>query len=58
MWTRDDIPDLLGQADACMAKGDYEKAIRVYEQVLAIDPQLQRARDGFKRAKDANAMHN
>jgi serine/threonine protein kinase len=58
MLTRDDIPDLLGQADACMAKGDYEKAISRYEQVLVIDPQSQRARDGFKRAKDANAMHN
>jgi serine/threonine protein kinase len=56
MWTRDDIPDLLGQADACMAKGDYEKAISRYEQVLVIDPQSQRARDGLKRAKDANAM--
>jgi serine/threonine protein kinase len=58
MLTRDDIPDLSGQADACMAKGDYEKAISRYEQVLVIDPQSQRARDGFKRAKDANAMPN
>ena len=56
MWTRDDIPDLLGQADACMANGDYEKAISRYEQVLVIDPQNQRARDGLQRAKDANAM--
>jgi serine/threonine protein kinase len=56
MWTRDDIPDLLGQADACMAKGDYEKAISRYEQVLLIDPQSQRARDGLQRARDADAM--
>ncbi len=53
MWTREDIPDLLGAAESYVKKAQYQKAFTAYQEVLRLDPANQSAQDGLRRAKSA-----
>lgn len=55
-WSQGDIPVLLARADTYLGRGEYQKAIFVYEQVLRIDPANARARLSLQRARDARSL--
>jgi serine/threonine-protein kinase len=56
MWTLQDVPNLMGKADGYAGKGDYQKAIFLYDQILKVDPQSRAAREGLQRARDARSL--
>jgi len=55
-WSQADIPVLLTRGDTYLGRGEYQKAIFVYEQVLRIDPTNARARLSLQRARDARSL--
>lgn len=56
MWSQSDIPNLLAKADGYAGRGDYQKAIFLYEQILRIDPQNNSARLGLARVREARSL--
>jgi hypothetical protein len=48
-FSRQDIPDLLSQADSSTAHGDYRVARYTYFLVLKLDRNNVRAREGLRR---------
>jgi hypothetical protein len=56
VWSQSDIPNLLSKADSYAGRGEYQRAIFLYEQILRIDPQNAGARSGLQRARDARSL--
>jgi serine/threonine-protein kinase len=56
MWTLQDVPNLMGKADGYAGKGDYQKAIFLYQQILRVDPQSRAAKEALQRALDARNL--
>ena len=56
LFTGADIPALLARADGYSGKGQYDRAISLYQEVLKIDPRNQSAREGLQRAREARGL--
>jgi class 3 adenylate cyclase len=56
MFGREEIPGLLSKADGYAGRGDYDKAIRLYSEILRVDPRNSSAQDGLRRAREARGM--
>ncbi|HUS20065.1 MAG TPA: protein kinase [Terriglobales bacterium] len=56
MWSQADIPNLLVKADGYAGRGEYQKAIFLYDQILRIDAQNAAARAGAQRAREARNL--
>lgn len=55
VFSQSDLQVLMTKADSYSGRGDYEKAIIVYRQILRKDPSNGAARDGLSRAQEAQA---
>jgi class 3 adenylate cyclase len=56
LFTREDVPNLLAKAEAYAGRGEYDKAIFLYQEILRIDPKNGSARDGLNRAREARGL--
>jgi eukaryotic-like serine/threonine-protein kinase len=56
MFSRGDIPDLLAKADTYAGRGDYDKAMFLYQEIIRVDPKNAEARDGMKKVRDARGI--
>jgi len=56
LFTATDIPALLARADGFAGKGQYDRAISLYQEILKIDPRNQSAREGLQRAREARGL--
>lgn len=56
LFNAGDIPALLARADRLAGTGDYPKAISLYQAVLRVDPRNQGAREGIRRAREAQGV--
>jgi class 3 adenylate cyclase/predicted Ser/Thr protein kinase len=56
LFSQADIPALLARADGYAGKGQYDRAISLYQVVLKIDPRNQSAREGLQRAREARSL--
>jgi serine/threonine protein kinase len=56
LFTREDVPNLLAKAEAYAGRGEYDKAIFLYQEILRIDPKNSSARDGLNRAREARGL--
>ena len=56
MFTHEDVPNLLAKAEAYAGRGEYDKAIFLYQEILRIDPKNSSARDGLNRAREARGL--
>ena len=55
VFSQSDLQYLMSKADSYSGRGDYDKAIIVYRQILRKDPNNGAARDGLSRAQEAQA---
>ncbi len=53
LGTREDIPTLLSKADGYYGNGNYRTAAWMYGEILKIDPSSQAAKEGLRRAREA-----
>lgn len=56
LFSQADVPALLARADGYAGKGQYDRAISLYQVVLKIDPRNQSAREGLQRARGARGL--
>jgi eukaryotic-like serine/threonine-protein kinase len=57
-FSKSDIPTLLAKADAYAGRGDYQKAIIVYQEILRFDSKNSGAKDGLRRAREAQGIRH
>ena len=57
VFSRSDIPSLLAKADRYTGGGEYQKAIFLYQEILRVDSKNGQAREGLRRAKEAQSEH-
>ncbi len=53
LGTREDVPVLLSKADGYYGNGNYKTAAWMYEEILKIDPANAAAKEGLRRAREA-----
>ncbi len=53
MFSADDVPGLLSRAQRYAGRGEYDKAIVLYQEILSIQPSNGEARQGLQRAREA-----
>ncbi|MGH9650835.1 MAG: protein kinase domain-containing protein, partial [Terriglobales bacterium] len=53
MFSAEDVPNLLARAHAYAGRGEYDKAIALYQEILNIQPSHAEARQGLQRAREA-----
>jgi serine/threonine protein kinase len=58
VFSRNDIPTLFAKADGYFGRGEYDRAIYIYQQILNLDHKNATAQDGMRRAKEAKASSN
>jgi len=57
VFSRQEIPALLAKADGYAGRGDYHRAIIVYQEILKVEPKNAAAREALGRVKEAQAEH-
>ena len=57
VYSQSDLQSLMAKADSYSGRGDYEKAIIVYRQILRKDPKNGPAREGLSRAQESQGEH-
>jgi serine/threonine-protein kinase len=58
LFNRAEIPDMLKMAERYAGDERYAEAVIVYNEILHMDPQNRAAREGLRRAKEAQRMAN
>jgi hypothetical protein len=56
LFNRAEIPDMLKMAERYAGDERYAEAVIVYNEILHMDPQNRAAREGLRRAKEAQRM--
>jgi len=51
------VQSMLGKADSYAGRGEYDKAIYLYRQVLKLDSRNTLAREGLRRAQESQNVH-